>query len=150
MTLTQLADRVSRLTGPCSETDLAIHLALYPNGKIAGLMQFPRGFDGHEGTTWQKDQNRVCYETRNEQGNCYSSGGHLLPAVTGSLDAAMTLAVDGYYIIAIHQMPNGWIVKIGSRSNDQEPVIDEEHASLTHALCSAWLLARAASESSHG
>lgn len=67
-----------------------------------------------------------------------------------SIDAAMDLAVDGYYIIAIHQMPKGWIVKIGSRTNDQEPVIDVEHDSLIIALCSAWLRARAASESPHG
>lgn len=72
------------------------------------------------------------------------------PNFTGSLDSAFQLLSDGYYIIAIHQMPRGWIVKIGSRSNDQEPIIDVEHDSLVLALCSAWLRARSALEASHG
>lgn len=127
--LTELAERVERLTGRCRETDalIAIALGIVPEGAFRPCAAVDVG--------------------------TFATGAHSFwtaPAFTASLDAAMTLAVDGYYIIAIHQMPNGWIVKIGSRSNDQEPVIDEEHASLTHALCSAWLRARAASESSHG
>lgn len=94
--LTALADRVQALTSACREMDLAIELAIRPDGKIAGLMQFPRGFDGHKGTTWQIYQGAVCYETRNEQGCCYSNGGYPLPAVTGSLDAAMTLLLPGW------------------------------------------------------
>lgn len=140
--LTELASRVERLTGPCRETDALIDVAVR-GGPGAGFpawiyTNFP---------TW-----RVRAGGRVEVVHTDGTGGvHWTPKpYTASLDAVMTLAAEGYYIIAIHQMPNGWIVKIGSRSNDQEPVIDEEHTSLTHALCSAWLRARASMEADRG
>lgn len=163
--LTALAERVEKLTEPCRETDLAIELVIRADGKIASLMQFPRGFDGREGTSWQIYQGAVCYETRNEQGACYSNGGYPLPAFTASLDAAMTLVPEGDdFYFEVEQVMGGfcnylYVTGGGSMALSHDlrgkggklhPSWKEAVAALPREISATALRARAALESSHG
>lgn len=94
--LALLIERLAKLAGPCRETDLAVHLAVYPGGYIARLMKYPRGLVAAEGTHWDIWQGgAVVYETRDEHGRCYSNGGYPLPNYTASIDAALSLAPEG-------------------------------------------------------
>jgi hypothetical protein len=132
--LTELAERVELLTDADSITDL--------NADIYEALGYEviRGPRNRKGIRWKYRGNGPLYN--NER---WVSMNWFLR----SLDAAMDLKVEGYHILAIHEQPASWIVKIGSRSNDREPIIDVEHDSLIIALCSAWLRARAVSEVSH-
>jgi hypothetical protein len=42
----ELFEKLDKAEEPSRELDLAIHLAVYPDGDIAKLMQYPRGLDG--------------------------------------------------------------------------------------------------------
>lgn len=89
--LLALADRVEKLTGPDREIDLAIHLAVHPDGDIARIVKHPRGLDHQEGYQWEIRGASVVFEKRTADGRCPHNGGYPLPQVTASLDAAMTL-----------------------------------------------------------
>jgi hypothetical protein len=67
-----------------------------------------------------------------------------------SIDAAMKLIPEDYHVLGIEEMPNGWVVKLGSRKDDRAPVAWSETKLLEHAITAASLRARAASEPSHG
>lgn len=105
--LSHLIERLERATGPDRETDLAIQLAIEPDGDIAGLMQFRRGFDGKPGMAWDIHHGgSVCFEKRDDGGRCFYNGGYPLPKYSSSIDAAMTLLPDGVY----------WMAAYGKRS----------------------------------
>lgn len=124
--LSELADRVENLTGPDRELDYEIWCALTEDTTYWSLHKWANGK----------------YSLR------YWPGGPepqypTLPRYTASLDAAMTLAIPTHHIIGIEELPRDWTVKIGSRSNDREPVSWAECGSLPCAITSAWLQARA-------
>lgn len=135
LTLLSLADRCEKLT----DTDSIVEL----NADIYEAL-------GYEVIRRPRNSKGIAWKYRGNGPLFNSERWVSMNWFLRSIDGAMYLAVDGYYIIAIHQMPIGWIVKIGSRSNDQEPVIDVEHDSLIIGLCSAWLRARSALEASRG
>lgn len=85
---------------PSRELDLAIHLAIDPDGTIARVTKSRRGLDGCEGLAWDISTNpnhhgAVLFEKYDkdaaEGGRCYYNGGYPLPAYTASIDAALTL-----------------------------------------------------------
>lgn len=92
--LLNLAKRVERLTGPCRETDLVIHLALCPDSDIAKMMQNRRGLDGKEGYAWEISGGSVVYERWTTDGRCPHNGGYPLLMFTGLRDAAMLLLLE--------------------------------------------------------
>lgn len=108
MTLTDLIDRLEKAEGPDRELDLAIHVALYPDGEIARLVkEHRRGLDHKPGMAWDIwHSGSVVFERRTEDGRCPYNGGIPLPAVTSSLDAALTLVPEGS-VWAVMRHENG-------------------------------------------
>lgn len=97
--LNALIERLEKASGPDRELDLAIHVAVYPDGDIARLYKtYRRGLDHKDGMAWDIwHGGSVCYENYAD-GRCFSNGGYPLPAVTSSIDAAMTLVPEGFAI----------------------------------------------------
>jgi hypothetical protein len=134
MTLTELADRVEQLTGPCRETDAAIKLAfaaqLFANGAT-------------------KDE-----AVRILGGDLYADP---LP-YTASLDAAMTLVPEGtWYCLSGPHSQSGGIYKGGTPRFDiimgvSEDRADGKAATASNATVAAALRfrARASMEEHHG
>lgn len=92
-----LIERLENAMGPDREIDLATHVAIYPDGDIAKLMQFRRGFDHKEGMAWDIHHGgSVCFEKWTADGRCPYNGGYPLPAYTASFDAALTLVPEGW------------------------------------------------------
>lgn len=90
--LLALRNRVRAATGADRELDLAIHLGFDPDGEIAKLVKFRRGFDRKEGMAWELWQGSVCFEKCNSSGQCFYNGSIPLPPLTASIDAALALA----------------------------------------------------------
>lgn len=89
--LEDLLERVKGATGPDRETDLAIHLAVEPDGEIARFTKYRRGWDGKEGYAWDIYGGSVCFENIDASGRCTHNGGVPLPRYTRSLDAVVAL-----------------------------------------------------------
>lgn len=101
--MTDLTERLKRATGPDREIDLAIELALNPDGDIAKLQQYRRGMDQKEGMQWDigrgsLSSGSVLYAKWTDDGRCPYNGGYPLPRYTGSVDAALTLVPEGYFL----------------------------------------------------
>jgi hypothetical protein len=96
--ISTLIERLEKATGPDRELDLSIHLAIDPDGKIAEIVRFRRGFDGCEGMTWDICGGSVCFQKYDDTGRCNFNGGYPLPRYTESIDAALTLVPDGWTI----------------------------------------------------
>ena len=152
--MTDIATLIARLaaaTGPDREIDLAIALALEPEGEIAKITQDRRGFDGKPGMAWQIVGQSVCFEKFTADGRCTYNGGRPLPAYTRSLDDALTLLPAGTW----------WLMGAGQCRPDEplygaavqravwlddgpDPLGEGEHAANPAlALCLACLRARA-------
>jgi hypothetical protein len=128
--LLALAERVMALTGPCRETDAHIAVA---------IRYFPKGV----GFVWQAELRANSPETgRVECCTNIGTGGphYAAPAFTASLDAAMTLAPDGYDWAVFHT--NGGLTMHAWCGNREDVFADTPAL----ALCAAALLARAAME----
>lgn len=152
--LSHLIERLERATGPDRETDLAIQLAIEPDGDIAGLMQFRRGFDGKPGMAWDIHHGgSVCFEKRDDGGRCFYNGGYPLPKYSSSIDAAMTLVPQSddptwrWRIVEFQEWNKGnsywfWRARISGWPN-MRPVYEcGEHPISPIALCIASLKAR--------
>lgn len=93
--LSDLIERLEKATGPDRELDLSIHIALNPEGDVARITAaHPRGFNSRDGLAWELSTNCVLYENWSSN-RCWSNGGYPVPAVTSSIDAAMTLVPEG-------------------------------------------------------
>lgn len=91
-----LIERLEKASGPDRELDLAIHIALNPDGDVARVTAaYPRGLHSHDGLAWELGTNCVLYENWSNN-QCWSNGGYQVPAVTESIDAAMTLVPLGW------------------------------------------------------
>lgn len=137
-----LIDRLDKCVGADREIDLAIHIAIYPHGDIAKVVKHRRGLDHEEGMAWEIWHSGSVVFEQYRNGQCTYNGGYPLPAVTGSIDAAMTLLGDDLYLIALHQLPKSWIAKVGSKIDDRKTV-EVECATAPSAISSAALRARA-------
>lgn len=63
------------------------------------------------------------------------------PYFTSSIDAALTLVPEGWFMEALHQQPRGWLCYVGSRSNSLARM-ESEADTAAIALCIAALRAR--------
>jgi hypothetical protein len=149
-TLLELADRVATLSGPCRETDalIVIALDLWPEWCAKG------------GKLWiDLEANpsdppiRYAFNGRRSKGN--PPIGHYKP-FTASLDAAMTLVPENLDIEmsrdAVKPAGKLWCVYLSAGDPVQTkfiPILTRGDTAPL-ALTAASLLARAASESSHG
>lgn len=93
--LTSLIERIEAATEGSRELDLAIHLALFPDGEIAGWMKYPRGLSSREGYSWDISGASLIFEKRTADGRCPHNGGVPLPSYTTSIDAVLTLSPEG-------------------------------------------------------
>lgn len=86
MNLSSLIERLEKAEGPDRELDLSIELFIHPQGKIADLMQYRRGFDGKDGMAWDIHHGgAVCFE-KHIDGRCTFNGGYPLSKFTASID----------------------------------------------------------------
>jgi hypothetical protein len=113
----ELIERLEKATEPDREIDLAIAVALQPEGDIAKLMGFRRGFDGREGMAWDLWANAVCFEKYTADGQCFFNGGYPLPQYTTSIDAALTLVPENGRLLELGQWqdngkPTGWFAQV--------------------------------------
>lgn len=149
--LRALAERCEAASGSDRELDLAIHLALDPEGEVARRIAIStRGFEAREGHYWDIGQNAFLYETRNQFGQCWSNGGIPIRAYTASLDAAMTLVPEGAQTV-LHTFAEGLPhaeVFAPLPDNWQTDEGQFEGATPALALTAAALRARAAQEPS--
>lgn len=125
--LLQIASRVERLTGPCRETDREILFATFPKDRVAifdGVKHIST-MTGRDGEPWF---NRLADRT-----DC--------PYYTEDLNDAMSISTRWRSIR---------FEKTGETFGCFVDAIDTNAATLTLALASALLRARAASENSHG
>jgi hypothetical protein len=101
--LAELIERLGKASGPDRDIDLAINVALWPDGDIAKLtLNHPRGFSGQEGMAWDFwHSGSIVFEKRAADGTCPYNGGYPLPAYTASIDAAVTLVPDGHKLASI-------------------------------------------------
>ncbi len=96
-----LIEQIEQATSPDRELDLAIQLAIDPDGDIAKIVKAPRGLTGEEGLRWDiYHSGSVVFEKHDEHGRCFFNGGYPLPAYTASIDAALKL-VPGHAIWTI-------------------------------------------------
>lgn len=99
MSLAALIERLERATGPDRELDLAIHIAIDPDGNIAHVTQeYPRGLNHQEGYAWDFYQKSIVYEKWTSDGRCPVNGGYPLPEYTALIDAAMELVPEGHHV----------------------------------------------------
>ena len=143
-----LIERVEKATGQDREADLAIHLAIYPDGDIAGLMKYRRGLDSQEGYAWTIHGAAVLVEKWTADGRCTYNAGCPLPAYTASLDAVMALMPEGYE----YDLTNLYGVARASvgLNSAPGPFYGANECGCMHlALLSAILQARLAMELSH-
>jgi hypothetical protein len=138
-TLTDLAERVEKLTGPCRETDGLIFKAL----------------EQREEDMWTTFGDDEVWHRQDPQDHCAFDAP---PAYTASLDAAMTLVPEGvWYCLSGPHSESGGRYRGGPQRFDMTMGIGEDRAdgkaaSAPNATVAAALRlrARAASESSHG
>jgi hypothetical protein len=130
-TLLQLADRCEKATGPDRELDTAIQL-----GRGYSLRQ-PEGSSRYATVRWH-----------DERGNCISwleTAGDFPPRYTASLDAAMTLVLEGH---TWSLFDGGWagVERRGATLDGDETIATATRCGATPALalCAAALRARAA------
>lgn len=142
--LSHLIERLEKATEPDRETDLAIQLAIEPDGDIAGLMQFRRGFDGKPGMAWDINHGgSVCFEKRDDGGRCFYNGGYPLPKYSSSIDAAMTLVPKSSHILLNGYNAEGFWHTARVQTFKQEMTPDAaKAASIPLALCIAALKAQ--------
>jgi len=138
--MNSLIERLEKASGPDRELDLAIQLEVFPNGEIASLTQYRRGFDGLAGMAWGiYHGGSVAFEKRDDQGRCFYNGGYQLPHYTSSLDAAMTLVPSEYKVDAQRTNSDGYACVWGFAGNRSVRA-----ATPALALCIAALKAREA------
>ena len=144
--LTSLIERVEAATEGGRELDLAIHLALFPDGEIAGWMKYPRGLDGREGYSWDISSASLIFEKRTADGQCPYNGGVPLPTYSTSIDAALTLLPEGMEF----EFTNLYgVAAVGMGLNTESPCYGRrEDGNITLALLAAILRARQ-TENSH-
>lgn len=153
--LSGLIERLEKATGPDRELDLSIHIALNPEGDVARITAaHPRGFNSRDGLAWELSTNCVLYENWSSN-RCWSNGGYPVPAVTSSIDAAMTLVPQSddptwhWRIVEFQEWNKGnsywfWRARISGWPN-MRPVYEcGEHPIPAIALCIAALKAMGA------
>lgn len=94
--MTDLLEKLDAVHEPSRETDLAIHLAVWPDGDLAKITKHRRGLDGKEGYAWEIHQGAVIFEKCTADGRCPHNGGYPLPAYTASIDDALKLLRKHY------------------------------------------------------
>lgn len=98
--------------GPDRELDLSIHIALNPDGNVARITSaHPRGLNSRDGLAWELSTNCVLYENWSNN-RCWSNGGYPVPAVTESIDAAMTLVPEGWRVQLFQHRGGRWIARL--------------------------------------
>lgn len=145
--LTSLIERIEAATEGSRELDLAVHLALFPNGEIAGWMKYPRGLSGREGYSWDISGSALIFEKRTADGRCPYNGGVTLPHVSTSIDAALTLLPEGFKWkcgYSRHVPHNAEVIDYSAHTGT---FIGESDASRCLALLAAILRARQAAQS---
>ncbi len=146
--LLELAERVEKAEGPDRELDLDIAVALEPSGDIARVIKDRRGFDGKSGMSWDLWQNAVCFEKRDDRGDCFFNGGYPLPQYSASLDAALTLVPEGFRWKLGYSRYVPCVAELVDYRVQMEPnlgtFVSECDSSHALALCAAALRARAA------
>jgi hypothetical protein len=100
--LADLIERLKQATGPDREIDLAIHLALYPEGDLARVVKsHPRdeARSRQEGYSWYLDGEAVIYK-KIDGDRCVANGGYPLPEYTKSIDAVVPIIPErhGWFI----------------------------------------------------
>lgn len=91
MTLSDLIAALEKAEGPSRELDLSINLTLRLDDDIAKAVKSRRGFDSHEGMSWEINHRAIVFQTYNSDGQCFFNGSYPLPAYTASIDAALSL-----------------------------------------------------------
>lgn len=129
--------------GPDRELDLSIHIALNPGGDVARVTAaHPRGLNSRDGLAWELSTNCVLYENWSNN-RCWSNGGYPVPAVTESIDAAMTLVPKRWSRHLSEDDKNIWWVELRrGHATSYDSVIITKNQSLAIALCLASLKAR--------
>lgn len=113
--LDALADRVIRLSGPCEESDALIAIAagwVYHSFRCTningssevGSLWFPPTFS-------EEDRLESISEYRQQVANNYWVES-LPPAFTGSIDAAMTLMPEGWWLQSLGHCIGGWRCRV--------------------------------------
>lgn len=129
-----LAVRVEAADGPDRELDLAIHLALDPDGRVARVIASgKRGLNQRLGQSWDIEARAVHYETWNEH-SCFANGSIPVACYSASLDAALSIAPEGLAASALFDA-----IHVASR--EQTDTLWK--AALPRHLCAAALRARA-------
>lgn len=144
--LSDLIERVEKASGPDREIDLAIHLALCPDGDIARITKYHRGLDQKEGFSWDLWRGSVVFE-QYIAGRCPYNGGYVLLTYTASIDAALTLVPDSYpWTLGQNIHHRHWTANISEFGPDQEirsRGMGSHQSCAALALCAAALKARA-------
>lgn len=102
-----LVEQCERASGADRELDLAIYLAMWPESDLAKMTKHRRGLDSQEGYAWTIHGASVVFEKWDGNGRCPHNGGYPLPAFSGSIDAAMTLAPAGAQRLVRDGIPGG-------------------------------------------
>lgn len=117
--MTDIIDRLHNANGSDRDLDLAIYQLLWPESDLSKMTkQARRGLDSQDGYAWTINGASVIYE-KWVDGRCPHNGGYPLPAYTGSVDAALTLA-EGIRGLSLHTRSNpdmggrDWLVSAGS------------------------------------
>ena len=145
-----LAARCEAATGPDRELDLAIHRAVGRAEEMNRIIDSGRrGLDGEEGRAWDIQRGALIYEVRNTNGVCWANGGIPLPAYTASLDAAMTLVPEGWWLQHLGHIIGGWCCRVETNGPPSCSIgvgfrREQRIPTPALALCAAALRARAA------
>jgi hypothetical protein len=86
---------LEKAEGPSRELDLLINLTLRLDDDVAQVVKSRRGFDSHEGMSWEMNRSAVVFQKYDADGRCFYHGSYPLPAYTASLDAALSLVPAG-------------------------------------------------------
>ena len=147
--LAKLIERLKAATGPDRELDLEIDLYAWPASDIADIAKkHPRGL-GSEGYAWDIWHGAVVVEKRTADGRCPYNAGYPLPAYTSSIDAAMTLVPEGWFVTICQDQRPGF-ANVHKLVNNEGPCNYAEVATPALALCIAALKARSATGGGNG
>ena len=141
--LKELIGRLERCAEPDRELDLAIHIALNPDGDVARMTNtHPRGLHIPDGLAWELGTNCIIYENWSN-GQCWSNGGYSVPSVTSSIDAAMSLVPEGWNRRASETDKHWWWAELreGYETSYNRVEIGQS-PSLPVSICIAALKAR--------
>lgn len=123
-----ILNRLCAATGPDRKLDLAISVAV----NFKGVFTPPT--DGPGEFVWieeRRDGKRIGYLDPKQ----------FVPAWTGSIDVALKLLPEDFYVVA-ERMSDGWYVGVAPKSSDHEHMGTQKPAAI--AICIAAFKARAA------